>query len=96
MIQSFADRATEDLFDHANTRAARRFPKALWPVVQRKLDRLEAAADLKDLRTPLGNRLERLKGTATGRWSIRVNDQYRITFRFEGGRAHDVCCEDYH
>jgi proteic killer suppression protein len=57
---------------------------------------LNAATVLGDLRSPLGNRLETLHGDLAGRYSIRVNDQYRITFRFEGGNAHDVVCEDYH
>ncbi len=57
---------------------------------------LNAATVLGDLRSPPGNRLEALHGDLAGRYSIRVNDQYRITFRFEGGNAHDVVCEDYH
>ena len=57
---------------------------------------LTAATVLGDLRSPPGNRLEALHGDLAGRYSIRVNDQYRITFRFEGGNAHDVVCEDYH
>lgn len=96
MIVSFADDSTLDVYDGADTRAARRIPKALWPVVRRKLDALAAAADLRDLRLPPGNRLERLRGERAGRWSIRVNDQSRVTFRFADGHASDVCCEDYH
>jgi proteic killer suppression protein len=64
--------------------------------VRRKLDLLNAARSVKVLRTPPGNRLEALKGDRKGSFSIRVNDQYRITFRFEGEDAHDVRCEDYH
>lgn len=96
VIRSFADQATEDLFDHANTRSARRFPRAVWPIIHRKLDALEAAVTLQDLRSPPGNRLERLKGERAGRWGIRVNDQFRITFAFENGAAVHVRCEDYH
>lgn len=57
---------------------------------------LSAAITLGDLSSPPGNRLEALKGNMAGRYSIRVNDQYRITFRFEGGNAYEVICEDYH
>ena len=57
---------------------------------------VNAAAAEQDLRVPPGNRLKAMKGEQAGRWSIRVNEQYRITFRFEGGHAHEVRCEDYH
>lgn len=96
MIQSFGDAATEHVFYGEDTRQARAIPKVLWPVVRRKLLYLHAAAALADLRVPPGNRLEALKGTLSGRFSIRVNDQYRITFRFEAGHASEVRCEDYH
>ena len=75
---------------------ARRLPRTLWPVLRRKLDMLHAAHAVGDLRAPPGNRLEALKGDRAGRYSIRVNDQYRITFRLEGGNAYDVVCKDYH
>ena len=65
-------------------------------VARRKLRQLEVAGRLDDLRVPPGNRLELLKGDQARRYSIRVNDQYRITFRFADGQAHDVRCEDYH
>ncbi len=96
MIRSFADTATADLFNGVASKAARRMPKALWPVVRRKLDMLNAARDVNDLRQPPGNRLEALKGDRRGQFSIRVNDQFRITFGFLGGYAIDVRCEDYH
>ena len=96
MIRSFADATTEDLFNGVNSKAARRIPQNVRAVVQRKLDGVNAAAELRDLRQPPGNRLETLKGDQRGRYSIRVNDQYRITFRFEAGHAEDVRCEDYH
>jgi proteic killer suppression protein len=95
MIASFGDAATEDLFHGANTKAARTIDKAIWPIVRRKLDLLNAAARLEDLRVPPGNRFEALKGDQKGRHSIRVNDRYRVTFRFEHSTAHDVRCEDY-
>jgi proteic killer suppression protein len=65
-------------------------------MVQRKLKLLDVAARLDDLLIPAGNRLERLKGDRAGLHSIRVNDQYRVTFRWESGHAYEVCVEDYH
>ena len=96
MIQSFRDETAVDLFRDRNTRAARRIPRELWRAVQRKLKLLDAAGRLDDLRVPAGNRLEALKGDHVGRHSMRVNDQYRITFRWESGHAHEVAVEDYH
>jgi len=96
MIQSFADETTADLFRERSTKAARRLPKDLWPVVRRKLKMLDVAQRLSDLKSPPGNRLEGLKGDRSGRHSIRVNERYRLTFRWEGNHAYEVCCEDYH
>ncbi len=96
VIRSFGDAATEDVFNGRNTRASRRLPQNLWRVVQPKLDMLNAAHVLNDLCSPPGNRLEVLKGARAGKYRIRVNDQFRITFRFETGDAYDVVCEDYH
>ncbi len=96
MIRSLADAATADVFIGRETKAARRVPKALWPGVRRKLDALHRARTLGDLQLPAGNRLEALKGDRAGTYSLRVNDRYRITFRFEDGHAYDVACEDYH
>jgi proteic killer suppression protein len=96
VIRSFADKATEQVFYGEDTKAARRLPKALWPLVRRKLDLLHGASSLTDLAVPPGNRLEVLRGDQAGRQSIRVNDQYRITFRFEADGVWEVLCEDYH
>lgn len=96
MIASFLDSGTADLFYGQDTKAARRFPKELWPRIQRKLIILDTAKTLQDLAALPGNRLEALKGTQKGRHSIRVNDQYRLTFRFAGPDCHEVRCEDYH
>jgi proteic killer suppression protein len=96
VIRSFGDAATEDIFHGMNSKAARTIPRAVWPVVRRRLDLLNAATNVRALRVPPGNRLETLKGDRAGSFSIRVNDQYRVTFRFEGEDAHDVRCEDYH
>ena len=97
MIHSFADVATEDLFDGANSRRARAAcPAALWAVVRRKLTQLNRVRDLRELAVPPGNRLERLRGDREGQHSIRVNDRYRICFRWEEGDATDVEVTDYH
>lgn len=96
MIRTFADDATRDVWNGVNTKAARRIPKPLWPMVRRKLDQLDAVTKLDDLRVPPGNRLHALEGDRAGHHAIRVNDQYRIIFRFDGHDAHDVSCTDYH
>jgi toxin HigB-1 len=96
LIYSFRDETTADLFRERNTRSARRISRDLWRGAQRKLKLLDAAAKLEDLAIPAGNRLERLKGDQAGRHSIRINEQYRVTFRWEGGHAYEVCVEDYH
>lgn len=96
MIQSFADETAVGLFRERNTRQARRLPRDLWRIAQRKLKALDVSARLDDLLIPAGNRLERLKGTRSDQHSIRINDQYRVTFRWENGHAHDVGIEDYH
>jgi proteic killer suppression protein len=96
VIQSFGNETTADLFRERNTRAARRIPRELWRSAQRKLKALDVAASLEDLTIPAGNRLERLKGDQAGRTSIRINDQYRVTFRWERGQAYEVSVEDYH
>ena len=96
MIASFADNVTRDLYDGANSKEARTIPKQLWPIVARKLDLLNAAHALLDLSSPPGNRLEALRGEKKGLHSIRVNDQYRIIFRWSEGNAYDVHVTDYH
>ena len=96
MIQSFADETTADLFRERNTREARRIPRELWRSAQRKLKAIDVAVRLEDLAIPSGNRLERLKGNQAGRYSIRINDQYRVTFYWEQQHAYEVRVEDYH
>ena len=95
MIQSFGDEASVDLLRERNTRAARRIPRNVWRVVQRKLKLVDAATRLDDLAIPAGNRLELVRGDRAGRHSIRVNVQYRLTFRWENGHAYEVRVEDY-
>lgn len=97
MIQTFRDRATEDLFGKVDSKIARKvFPKELWSVIRRKLDMLHAARTLADLNAFPGTRLESLKHTMPGFYSMRVIDHFRVTFRFDNGAAFDVAIEDYH
>jgi len=96
MIVGFGNKATHDVYNGIDSKEARTIPKALWTVACRKLDMLDAAQDLLDLRAPPGNRLEKLKGDLTGRFSIRINDQYRIVFSWNHGNVEDVRIEDYH
>lgn len=96
MIVSFADRATEDLYHGRPTSRARRFPNDIVNVALVKLDVLSGAAELQDLMAPPGNRLEVLRGDLMGFHSIRVNNQWRIVFRWENRGAHDVRLMDYH
>lgn len=97
MIVSFADSGTEDVFDGKNTRGARRTcPRNLWAVARRKLDQLNTVTRLDSLRVPPGNRFEPLKGDRKGRFSIRINDQYRICFRWSEAGLDGVEIVDYH
>ena len=96
MIVSFGDRATEDLYHNRPTSRARRFPRDIVAPALVKLDMLNAASTVLDLGSPPGNRLEALKGDLEGRHSVRVNDQWRVVFRWEGNNAHDVRLMDYH
>ena len=97
MIRTFADRGTEDVFDGKNTAAARRScPKSLWSVAYRKLDQLDSAITLADLRIPPGNRLEALKGDRKSQHSIRINEQYRICFKWPDAGPEEVEIVDYH
>ena len=93
MIRSFADKETERLYATGSTR---RIPQS---IVRRGLSRLkllDLATTPEDLREPLSNHLEVLSGSRVGQWSIRINDQWRLCFRFEGGHAFDVEIVDYH
>jgi proteic killer suppression protein len=93
VIKSFRDRNAERLFDR---RPTRRFGGEVQTVALRKLRMLDAAIRLDDLRVPPGNRLERLRGDRSGQHSIRINDRWRICFRWHGGDAYDVEIADYH
>jgi len=96
MIVSFGDRATEDLYHNRPTSRASRFPPDVVGTALVKLDMLNGAAALLDLRSPPGNRLEALRGDLKGFHSIRVNDQWRLVFRWEDNSARAVRLMDYH
>jgi len=93
MIQSFSNPETEQLFA---TGKSRRLPLDILRRAIMRLTQLEAAASLEDLRLPLSNRLESLSGNRAGYWSIRINDQWRLSFRFANGDAFEVEIVDYH
>jgi len=93
MIRSFRNKETERIWQG---RESRKFPSDVQNRALRKLRQLDASLTLEDLRNPPGNRLEVLKADRAGRWSIRINDQWRICFRWSEGEAHDVEIVDYH
>lgn len=97
MIQSFKGQGTRDIFDWKESkRASKSCPPELWAVARRKLDQLNQADALTDLRVPPNNRLEALKGDRKGQHSIRVNDQFRVCFRWTAAGPEDVEIVDYH
>lgn len=93
MIRSFRDKETENLF---RREGSRKLSGGLQRQALRKLVILDGAESLQDLRIPPGNRLERLRGDREGQYSIRINDQWRICFRWSDGDAEDVEIVDYH
>jgi toxin HigB-1 len=93
VIKSFRDAETEKVWRRT---FSRRLPGDVQRVAKRKLDLIEAAGTLDDLRVPPGNRLEALAGSRKGRHSVHINDQWRICFRWEGGDAYEVESVDYH
>jgi proteic killer suppression protein len=96
MIASFGERATEDLYHGRSTARARRFPRDVFDAALVRMDSLNGAASMLDLRSPPGDRLEALTGELKGWHSIRVNDQWRLVFRWQGNDAHKVRLTDYH
>ena len=97
MIQSFKDQGTSDVFNRTNSkRAAKACPPELWAVARRKLDQLNQADVLEDLRIPPRNRLEALKGDRKGQHSIRINDQFRVCFHWTKPGPEAVEIVDYH
>lgn len=93
MIRSFADKETERIWQGQRSR---KFPGDIQDRALRKLRQLDASLTVEDLRNPPGNRLEALKGDRVGQWSIRINQQWRLCFRWNNGEALDVEIVDYH
>ena len=96
MIKGFKDQATEDVFNGISSKKSLKIPQVIWRIAQRKLDILNAAHDLRDLSVLPNNRLELLKGNWKGFHSIRINDQFRVIFKWASGNAEDVQIVDYH
>jgi proteic killer suppression protein len=96
VILSFGDKLTEELFHGEATAKTRKFPAEIKKIAQRKLDMINAAHIAQDLKAPPGNRLEMLKGDLSGYFSIRINDQFRIIFKFKDSHATQVKVVDYH
>lgn len=95
MIKTFSDKASKELFE--GTKCHRKF-RSFQSAAERKLAILDTATSIRDLESPPGNRLEKLKGDRDGQWSIRINDQWRLVFDLDeaGNEAHNVEIVDYH
>lgn len=96
MIKSFGNKIAKDAYDGSNSRNARKLPRELHPKAMRLLDQVNTAPSLDFLYIPPGNRLEKLGGDMSGWWSLRINNQWRIVFRWLGNDAYDVKITDYH
>jgi len=96
MIITFLSESTRDIYDGLESKQARKIPQSIWKVAQRKLDLLNAAHALIDLKSPPANHLESLKGNLKGKYSIQINDQFRLVFEFRDGNAYEVEIIDYH
>lgn len=97
MIVNYKHQGVKDIFNEDDTKYARKVcPQTLWKIARRKLDQLDFAAGLNDLRSPPKNRLEASKGSREGQHSIRINDQYRICFIWSNDGVKDVEIVDYH
>jgi len=96
MIRNISSKTAQDIYDGVNSRHARKFPVELHTKAQRLLDQLNAAVEVGTLKAPPGNRLEKLHGDLEGFWSLRINDQWRIVFKWQDGDAFDVDIIDYH
>ena len=92
MIRSFADKVTEQVFDHRHSRRYATVDRVAF----RKLRQIHRVSTVEELYAPPGNRLERLKGDREGQWSLRINSQYRICFEWRNGDAYEVEIVDYH
>ena len=93
MIKTFADKRTKDLYESGKSK---RFSPDMWERALRKLEYLDLATSLIDLKVPPSNRLHKLERDRAGQYSISINDQWRVCFRFEDGDAYDVEITDYH
>ena len=93
MIKTFKEGETQKIYQRQRSR---KFPSDIQQVALRKLRMINNAISLNDLRVPPANRLEKLKGNRSGQWSIRINDQWRVCFRWEGSDAYEVEITDYH
>jgi len=97
MIESFLDKASQDIFNGVNSREARKAcPRNLWRIATRKLDQLDSVQNIEELRVPPGNRLEALSGNRKGQFSIRINEQYRVCFVWGEKGPSNVEVTDYH
>ncbi len=97
MIQSFKTKGTEDVFNGRNSKEARKTcPRSLWRIAARKLDQLDSVEVLEELRIPPGNMLEGLKGNRRDEYSIRINSQYRICFKWSENGPELIEITDYH
>jgi len=96
MIKSFANKTAEDLFHGSNSRHARKLPVNLHNKARRLLDQLNTAPTIDFLNMPPGNRLEKLSGEYQGFWSVRINNQWRIVFKWQDEDAHEIAIVDYH
>jgi proteic killer suppression protein len=97
MIVSFKDQSTADVFNGVASKVARKVcPQTIWPIARRKLDQMDSVTALEELHIPPGNRLETLSGNRKGQYSIRINDQFRICFKWAQAGPLDVEITDYH
>lgn len=97
MIKKFKNKGTEDIFNGKNTKEARKLcPRLLWHIASRKLDQIDSVQFLKELRIPPGNKLEALLGDREGEYSIRINERYRICFKWTEIGPDAVEIIDYH
>jgi proteic killer suppression protein len=96
LIISFGNKSTADLFNGIESREARKIPSQITKIALKKLDMLNAAEQLDELKIPPGNRLEALKGNLKGYYSIRINNQWRIVFQWHNGKVSQVQIIDYH
>ncbi len=96
MIRNISSKTAQDIYDGENSRHARKVPGELHAKARRLLDQLNVVVTVETLRSPPGNRLEKVHGDLEGFWSLRINDQWRIVFKWQDGDALDVDIIDYH